>query len=200
MADPATYRPKPGEIPTEPGVYRFRDRNGRVIYVGKAKNLRARLSNYFQTVAALHQRTQQMVTTATGVERTVVRTGVACLALEYSWSKEYAPWFNIKYRDDKSYPYLAVTMSEDVPRVLVTRGKKRRGNRYFGPCSHAWAIRETVDLLLRVFPIRSCSQGVYKRAQQSGRPCLLGYIDKGSAGGRRGGRGGRARGRDGDEQ
>lgn len=178
MADPATYRPKPGEIPTEPGVYRFRDRNGRVIYVGKAKNLRARLSNYFQNVAALHPRTQQMVTTATGVEWTVVRTEVESLALEYSWIKEYAPRFNIKYRDDKSYPYLAVTMSEDVPRVLVTRGKKRRGNRYFGPYSHAWAIRETVDLLLRVFPIRSCSQGVYKRAQQSGRPCLLGYIDK----------------------
>src|SRR5699024_138237 len=123
MADPATYRPKPGEIPTEPGVYRFRDRNGRVIYVGKAKNLRARLSNYFQNVAALHPRTQQMVTTATGVEWTVVRTEVESLALEYSWIKEYAPRFNIKYRDDRSYPYLAVTMSEDVPRVLVTAAR-----------------------------------------------------------------------------
>ena len=181
MADPSTYRPRPGEIPTDPGVYRFRDSHGRVIYVGKAKNLRARLSNYFQNVSGLHQRTQQMVTTAASVEWTVVGTEVESLALEYSWIKQYDPRFNVKYRDDKSYPYLAVTMSEDVPRVLVTRGAKRKGNRYFGPYSHAWAIRETVDLLLRVFPIRSCSQGVYKRAQQTGRPCLLGYIDKCSA-------------------
>ncbi|HIZ35958.1 MAG TPA: excinuclease ABC subunit UvrC [Candidatus Ruania gallistercoris] len=181
MADPSTYRPRPGEIPTGPGVYRFRDSHGRVIYVGKAKNLRARLSNYFQNVSGLHPRTQQMVTTAASVEWTVVDTEVASLALEYSWIKQYDPRFNVKYTDDKSYPYLAVTMSEDVPRVLVTRGAKRKGNRYFGPYSHAWAIRETVDLLLRVFPIRSCSKGVYKRAQQTGRPCLLGYIDKCSA-------------------
>ncbi len=178
MADPSTYRPKPGEIPTDPGVYRFRDAHGRVIYVGKAKNLRARLSSYFQNVAGLHPRTQQMVTTAASVEWTVVATEVESLALEYSWIKTYDPRFNVKYTDDKSYPYLAVTMSEEVPRVLVTRGAKRKGNRYFGPYSHAWAIRETVDLLLRVFPIRSCSKGVYNRAQQSGRPCLLGYIDK----------------------
>lgn len=178
MADPSTYRPKPGEIPTDPGVYRFRDAHGRVIYVGKAKNLRARLSSYFQNVAGLHPRTQQMVTTAASVEWTVVATEVESLALEYSWIKTYDPRFNVKYRDDKSYPYLAVTMSEEVPRVLVTRGAKRKGNRYFGPYSHAWAIRETVDLLLRVFPIRSCSKGVYNRARQSGRPCLLGYIDK----------------------
>ncbi|MBZ2194706.1 excinuclease ABC subunit UvrC [Occultella gossypii] len=178
MADPSTYRPKPGEIPESPGVYRFRDPHGRVIYVGKAINLRSRLSSYFQNITALHPRTQQMVTTASSVEWTVVANEVESLALEYSWIKEYDPRFNVKYRDDKSYPYLAVTMGEEVPRVQVMRGAKRKGTRYFGPYSHAWAIRETVDLLLRVFPIRSCSSGVYKRAAQSGRPCLLGYIDK----------------------
>ncbi|HLS49240.1 MAG TPA: excinuclease ABC subunit UvrC, partial [Actinomycetaceae bacterium] len=178
MADPATYRPKPGEIPTSPGVYRFRDEHGRVIYVGKAKNLRARLSSYFQDVAGLHPRTQQMVTTAAAVEWTVVATEVASLALEYSWIKEYEPRFNVKYRDDKSYPYLAVTMADEVPRAMVMRGAKRKGNRYFGPYGHAWAIRETVDLMLRVFPMRTCSTGVYRRAQRAGRPCLLGYIDK----------------------
>ncbi|MGF0116708.1 excinuclease ABC subunit UvrC [Promicromonospora sp. Marseille-Q5078] len=181
MADPATYRPKPGEIPTSPGVYRFRDVHGRVIYVGKAKNLRARLSSYFQDVAHLHHRTQTMVTTAASVEWTVVGTEVEALALEYSWIKEYDPRFNVKYRDDKSYPYLAVTMAEEVPRAQVMRGAKRPGTRYFGPYGHAWAIRETLDLLLRVFPVRTCSAGVYRRAQQTGRPCLLGYIDKCSA-------------------
>ncbi|MEG3613760.1 excinuclease ABC subunit UvrC [Isoptericola haloaureus] len=181
MADPATYRPRAGEIPTSPGVYRFRDPHGRVIYVGKAKNLRQRLSNYFQDVANLHHRTQRMVTTAASVEWTVVGTEVEALALEYSWIKEYDPRFNVKYRDDKSYPYLAVTMGEEIPRAQVMRGTKRRGTRYFGPYGHAWAIRETLDLLLRVFPVRTCSAGVYRRAQQSGRPCLLGYIDKCSA-------------------
>ncbi|WP_166847448.1 excinuclease ABC subunit UvrC [Isoptericola sp. BMS4] len=181
MADPATYRPKPGEIPTSPGVYRFRDPHGRVIYVGKAKNLRARLSSYFQDVAHLHHRTQTMVTTAASVEWTVVGTEVEALALEYSWIKEFDPRFNVKYRDDKSYPYLAVTMADAVPRAQVMRGAKRPGNRYFGPYGHAWAIRETLDLLLRVFPVRTCSAGVYKRAHASGRPCLLGYIDKCSA-------------------
>src|SRR5690554_117315 len=172
MADPTTYRPRPGEIPTDPGVYRFRDQHRRVIYVGKAKNLRARLANYFQDVAALHPRTAAMVTTAASVEWTVVNTEVEALALEYSWIKEFEPRFNVKYRDDKSYPYLAVTMGERVPRVQVMRGAKRAGTRYFGPYGHAWAIRETVDLLLRVFPIRSCSSGVYQRAQRAGRPCL----------------------------
>ncbi|WP_159797319.1 excinuclease ABC subunit UvrC [Puerhibacterium puerhi] len=181
MADPATYRPAPGEIPTSPGVYRFRDAHGRVIYVGKAKNLRSRLSSYFQDIANLHHRTQTMVTTAASVEWTVVGTEVEALALEYTWIKQYDPRFNVKYRDDKSYPYLAVTMSEAVPRAQVMRGAKRPGTRYFGPYGHAWAIRETLDLLLRVFPIRTCSAGVYKRAQASGRPCLLGYIDKCSA-------------------
>ncbi|HET7398447.1 MAG TPA: excinuclease ABC subunit UvrC [Intrasporangium sp.] len=181
MADPTTYRPKPGEIPTDPGVYRFRDAHGRVVYVGKAKSLRPRLSSYFQDLSALHPRTATMVTTAASVEWTVVRTEVEALQLEYSWIKEFDPRFNVKYRDDKSYPYLAVTMGEEVPRAQVMRGAKRKGTRYFGPYGHAWAIRETLDLLLRVFPVRTCSSGVYRRAAASGRPCLLGYIDKCSA-------------------
>ncbi len=178
---PLAYRPEPGSIPTQPGVYRFRDAKGRVIYVGKAKNLRARLSSYFQDVANLHQRTATMVTTAASVEWTVVKTEVEALQLEYSWIKEYDPRFNVKYRDDKSYPWLAVTIGDEYPRVMVGRGAKKKGTRYFGPYSHAWAIRETVDLLLRVFPMRSCSNGVFKRSAQIGRPCLLGYIDKCSA-------------------
>ena len=181
MADPTTYRPKPGEIPIDPGVYRFRDQHGRVIYVGKAKSLRPRLSSYFQDITALHPRTATMVTTAASVEWTVVRTEVEALQLEYSWIKEFDPRFNVKYRDDKSYPFLAVTMGEEFPRAQVMRGAKRKGTRYFGPYGHAWAIRETLDLLLRVFPLRTCSSGVFKRAAASGRPCLLGYIDKCSA-------------------
>jgi excinuclease ABC subunit C len=178
---PASYRPEPGSIPTQPGVYRFRDARGRVVYVGKAKNLRARLSSYFQDIANLHQRTATMVTTAASVEWTVVSTEVEALQLEYSWIKEFDPRFNVKYRDDKSYPWLAVTVGEDYPRVMVGRGAKKKGTKYFGPYSHAWAIRETVDLLLRVFPMRSCTNGVFKRSAQIGRPCLLGYIDKCSA-------------------
>src|SRR5690625_1762507 len=178
MADPATYRPKPGEIPTDPGVYRFFDEHGRVVYVCKAKSLRARLSSYFQDVAGLHPRTQHMVTTAARVEWTVVANEVEALTLEYSWIKEFKPRFNVQYRDDKSYPYLAVTMGEEIPRVQVMRGKRKAGTRYFVPYTHAWAIRETVDLLLRVFPMRSCSAGVLRRAQRAGRPCLLGYIGK----------------------
>ncbi|GAA1923788.1 excinuclease ABC subunit UvrC [Nocardioides marmoribigeumensis] len=181
MADPATYRPAPGTIPTSPGVYRFRDAKGRVIYVGKAKNLRARLTSYFQDLSGLHARTATMVTSAASVEWTVVNTEVEALQLEYSWIKEFDPRFNVKYRDDKSYPWLAVTVSEEFPRVMVGRGAKKKGTRYFGPYSHAWAIRDTVDQLLRVFPMRSCSAGVFKRSQQVGRPCLLGYIDKCSA-------------------
>lgn len=181
MADPATYRPAPGSIPVEPGVYRFRDEHGRVIYVGKATSLRSRLGSYFQDIAGLHPRTQRMVRTAAGVEWTVVRNEVEALQLEYAWIKEFDPRFNVKYRDDKSYPYLAVTMGEEFPRAQVMRGRKRKGTRYFGPYTHAWAIRETLDLLLRVFPVRTCSSGVFKRAGQVGRPCLLGYIDKCSA-------------------
>ena len=181
MADPATYRPAPGTIPTSAGVYRFRDATGRVIYVGKAKSLRSRLSSYFQDLGALHPRTRQMVTTAAAVDWTVVGTEVEALQLEYSWIKEYDPRFNVKYRDDKSYPSLAVTLHEDYPRLQVMRGPKKKGVRYFGPYAHAWAIRETLDLLLRVFPARTCSNGVFRRAEQVGRPCLLGYIDKCSA-------------------
>jgi excinuclease ABC subunit C len=181
VADPHGFRPAPGSIPESPGVYRFRDRHGRVIYVGKAKNLRSRLNSYFADFASLHPRTQAMLSTAAGVDWTVVGTEVESLQLEYSWIKEFSPRFNIRYRDDKSYPYLAVTLGEDFPRVMVMRGAKRRGTRYFGPYSHAWAIRETVDTLLRVFPVRTCSAGVFKRAGQIGRPCLLGYIGKCSA-------------------
>ncbi|MEU6909780.1 excinuclease ABC subunit UvrC [Streptomyces coeruleorubidus] len=181
MADPSSYRPKPGEIPDSPGVYRFRDEHRRVIYVGKAKSLRQRLANYFQDLAGLHPRTRSMVTTAASVEWTVVSTEVEALQLEYSWIKEYDPRFNVKYRDDKSYPYLAVTMNEEFPRVQVMRGHKKKGVRYFGPYAHAWAIRDTVDLLLRVFPVRTCSAGVFKNAARTGRPCLLGYIEKCSA-------------------
>jgi excinuclease ABC subunit C len=178
VADPSSYRPAPGSIPDSPGVYRFSDPSGRVIYVGKAKNLRARLSSYFQDLVHLHPRTQAMVTTASKVEWTVVGSEVESLQLEYSWIKEYDPRFNVKYRDDKSYPWLAITLNEDYPRVMVGRGQKKKGVRYFGPYSHAWAIRETVDLLLRVFPMRSCSKGVFNRHRQIGRPCLLGYIGK----------------------
>ncbi|MEV6208769.1 excinuclease ABC subunit UvrC [Kitasatospora sp. NPDC051914] len=178
MADPSTYRPAPGAIPLSPGVYRFRDEHGRVIYVGKAKSLRPRLSSYFQDIAGLHPRTATMVTTAASVEWTVVGTEVEALQLEYSWIKEFDPRFNVKYRDDKSYPELAVTLNEEFPRVQVMRGAHKKGVRYFGPYGHAWAIRETVDLLLRVFPVRTCSNGVFKRAGQVGRPCLLGYIGK----------------------
>jgi excinuclease ABC subunit C len=178
VADPTTYRPATGTIPTSPGVYKFRDERGRVIYVGKAKNLRARLSSYFQDLANLHPRTASMVLAASSVEWTVVGTEVEALQLEYSWIKEYDPRFNVKYRDDKSYPWLAVTVSEEFPRAMVGRGAKRPGVRYFGPYSHAWAIRDTMDQLLRVFPMRSCSAGVFKRAKDIGRPCLLGDIGK----------------------
>ncbi|MFD0142115.1 MULTISPECIES: excinuclease ABC subunit UvrC [unclassified Streptomyces] len=181
MADPSSYRPKPGQIPDSPGVYKFRDEHRRVIYVGKAKSLRQRLANYFQPLASLHPRTATMVTTAASVEWTVVSTEVEALQLEYSWIKEYDPRFNVKYRDDKSYPYLAVTLNEEFPRVQVMRGHKKKGVRYFGPYAHAWAIRETVDLMLRVFPVRTCSAGVFRNAASAGRPCLLGYIGKCSA-------------------
>ncbi|MFI8422597.1 excinuclease ABC subunit UvrC [Streptomyces sp. NPDC085479] len=181
MADPSSYRPKPGQIPDSPGVYKFRDEHRRVIYVGKAKSLKQRLANYFQPIVSLHPRTATMVTTAASVEWTVVSTEVEALQLEYTWIKEYDPRFNVKYRDDKSYPYLAVTLNEEFPRVQVMRGHKKKGVRYFGPYAHAWAIRETVDLMLRVFPVRTCSAGVFRNAASAGRPCLLGYIGKCSA-------------------
>jgi excinuclease ABC subunit C len=180
VADPATYRPQTGEIPTNPGVYRFRDSHGRVIYVGKAKNLRSRLNSYFANPAGLLPKTHAMVYAASSVEWTVVGSELESLQLEYTWIKEFKPRFNVVFRDDKTYPYLALTMSEKLPRVQVMRGDRRKGTRYFGPYT-AGAIRETMDTLLRVFPVRSCSAGVLKRAQASGRPCLLGYIDKCSA-------------------
>lgn len=178
MADTVSYRPKPGEIPTRPGVYRFRDAAGRILYVGKAKSLRARLSNYFAPLTSLHERTRRMVTTAASVEWTVVGSEFEALQLEFSWIKEFNPPFNVQFRDDKSYPYLAITMGEIVPRVMVTRNKNIPGARYFGPYTHVWALRETVDLMLKVFPIRSCSDTIYRRAEQRGRPCLLGDIGK----------------------
>jgi excinuclease ABC subunit C len=181
VADPSTYRPAPGTIPEAPGVYKFRDADRRVIYVGKAKSLRSRLNSYFADLAGLHPRTRQMVTTAAGVEWTVVTTEVEALQLEYNWIKEFDPRFNVRYRDDKTYPVLAVTLYEEYPRLHVYRGPRRKGVRYFGPYAHAWAIRETLDLLLRVFPARTCSTGVFRRHGQIGRPCLLGYIDKCSA-------------------
>lgn len=159
-------------------MYRFRDIHHRVIYVGKAKSLRSRLTSYFADLSSLHPRTRQMVTTAASVEWTVVSTEVEALQLEYNWIKEFDPRFNVRYRDDKSYPMLAVTMAEEYPRLFVYRGPRRKGVRYFGPYSHAWAIRETLDLLTRVFPARTCSSGVFKRHKQINRPCLLGYIDK----------------------
>ncbi|MDK8843575.1 excinuclease ABC subunit UvrC [Corynebacterium striatum] len=178
MADPTTYRPAPGTIPTEPGVYKFRNENRRVIYVGKAKNLRARLSNYFQDITQLHPRTRQMVLTAASVEWTVVASEVEALQLEYTWIKRFDPRFNVMYRDDKTYPMLAVSVGEAVPRAFFYRGPRRKGVRYFGPYSHAWAVRETLDLLTRVFPMRTCAKGVYNRHERLGRPCLLGYIGK----------------------
>ncbi len=181
VADPTTYRPSPGSIPDAPGVYKFRDATKRVVYVGKAKSLRSRLNSYFADITGLHPRTRQMVTTAASVEWTVVSTEVEALQLEYNWIKEFDPRFNVRYRDDKSYPVLAVTMNEEFPRLHVYRGARKKGVRYFGPYAHAWAIRETLDLLLRVFPARTCSAGVFKRHGQIGRPCLLGYIGKCSA-------------------
>lgn len=178
MADPQTYRPPAGTIPNDPGVYKFRDDNRRVIYVGKAKSLRARLSNYFQDITALHPRTRQMVLTAASVEWTVVGSEVEALQLEYTWIKKFDPRFNVMYRDDKTYPMLAVSVGEKIPRAFFYRGPRRKGVRYFGPYSHAWAVRETLDLLTRVFPMRTCSKGVYNRHEKLGRPCLLGYIGK----------------------
>lgn len=178
MADPASYRPAPGSIPTGPGVYRFSDAQGRVLYVGKAKSLRSRLNSYFADPSALHFRTQTMVRTAARVEWTLVRNELEALQLEYTWIKQFDPRFNVKYRDDKSYPWVAVTWSEEFPRVFVGRGAQRRGTRYFGPYAQAWAIRETIDELLRAFPMRSCTGGVFRAAKASGRPCLMGYIGK----------------------
>lgn len=173
-----SYRPQPGEIPTNPGVYRFRDDAGRVLYVGKAKNLRARLSNYFAPLHTLHERTRRMVTTATGVEWTVVGSDVEALQLEYMWIKEFSPPFNVRYKDDKSYPFLAITLADEAPRVMVTRNPRIRGAKYFGPYPKVWAVHEVIDLMIKVFPIRTCSDSAYKRAMATGRPCFPGQIGR----------------------
>ena len=178
MSTTVNYRPAAGEIPTQPGVYRFSDPDGRVVYVGKANNLRARLANYFAPLASLHERTRRMVLAASKVEWTVVGSEFEALQLEYTWIKEFNPAFNVKFRDDKSYPYLAISLGDDVPRVMITRNRSLPGARYFGPYTKVWAIRETVDLMLKAFPMRSCSDSIYKRAEQAGRPCLLGDIGK----------------------
>ena len=170
---------KPKDIPTGPGVYRWRDAQERVIYVGKAKNLRSRLNSYFGN--DLHPRTQTMVNTAASVDWVMVRTETEALQLEYAWIKEFDPNFNVRYRDDKSYPYLAVSTAEEFPRAYVYRGDKRKGNTYFGPYVQAWAIRNSLDHLLRVFPVRSCTAGVFRNAKAAGRPCLLAHIDRCSA-------------------
>lgn len=172
------YKPKPGEIPTNPGVYRFRDRDGRVLYVGKAKNLRARLSNYFAPLQTLHERTRRMVMTAASVEWTVVATDVDSLQLEYQWIKEFDPPFNVRYKDDKSYPFMAITLADEAPRVIVTRNRRIPGAKYFGPYPKVWAVHDTIDLMIKVFPIRTCSDSSYKKAMATGRPCFPGQIGR----------------------
>jgi excinuclease ABC subunit C len=171
-------RPPAGTIPDSPGSYQFKDGAGRVIYVGKAKSLRSRLANYFADPRGLHPRTAQMVATAESVEWIEVRNEVEALMLEYSLIKTFRPRFNVRLVDDKSYPFLSVTTTDEWPRALVTRSKKRQGNRFFGPYAHAYAIRETLDLLLRTFPIRTCTDGKFERHERSGRPCLLFHIEK----------------------
>lgn len=178
MANALPYKPKPGEIPTQPGVYRFRDADGRVLYVGKAKNLRARLSNYFAPLHTLHERTRRMVTTATSVEWTVVASDVESLQLEYMWIQEFSPPFNVRYKDDKSYPYMAITLADEAPRVIVTRNRRIPGARYFGPYPKIWAVHDTIDLMIKVFPIRTCSDASYKKAMATGRPCFPGQIGR----------------------
>ena len=172
------YRPRPGEIPTSPGVYRFRDADRRVLYVGKAKNLRARLSNYFAPLHTLHERTRRMVTTAASVEWTVVGSEVEALQLEITWINEFKPPFNVRFKDDKSYPYLAVTLGDEAPRAVVTRNRKIPGARYFGPYPKMWAINDTLEILLKLFPIRTCKDSDYRRAIASGKPCFAGQIGR----------------------
>jgi excinuclease ABC subunit C len=174
----AVSKPPTGSIPTSPGSYQFKDELGRVLYVGKASNLRSRLSNYFQDASVLHPRTAAMVAAASTVEWIEVRNELEALMLEYSLIKQHRPRFNVRLRDDKSYPFLAVTVDEEWPRAVVMRGTRRKGTRYFGPYAHAWAIRETLDLLLRTFPVRTCSQGKFNQHQRLGKPCLLFHIEK----------------------
>ena len=181
MANEVSFRPKTGDIPTNPGVYRFLDANGRVLYVGKAKNLRARLSSYFAPLDTLPEKTRRMVKTASDVNWTIVKSEFEALQLEFTWIKEYDPPFNVVFKDDKSYPYLAISMAEEIPRAMITRNRDAKGSKYFGPYTSSWAVRETLDTLLKVYPVRSCSTGVYKRAKAANRPCLLADIAKCSA-------------------
>lgn len=181
MANELPFRPKTGEIPTQPGVYRWLDANGRVLYVGKAKNLRARLSSYFGPLDSLHERTRRMVTSSADLKWTIVNTEYEALQLEFTWIKEFDPPFNVRFKDDKSYPYLAVSIGEAIPRAFITRNRELKGVKYFGPYTQAWAVRETLDTLLKVYPVRSCTKGVFQRAQSSNRACLLGDIAKCSA-------------------
>jgi len=178
MANDLSFRPKSSEIPTNPGVYRFLDETGRVLYVGKAKNLRARLTSYFAPINTLQEKTRRMVTSARDVNWTIVKTEFEALQLEFTWIKEFNPPFNVRFKDDKSYPYLAITMSDRVPRVFITRNREIKGAKYFGPYTQAWAIRDTLDSLLKVYPIRSCSTGVFNTAKSTNRPCLLADIGK----------------------
>ena len=173
-----SFKPDPGTIPTEPGCYLWRDARDRVIYVGKAKSLRARLSSYFQAWSGIQQRTRSMLEAARSVEWIVCANEVEALHLEYNLIKRHRPRYNVRYTDDKSYPYLAITVQDDVPRAMVRRNPKRDGTRYFGPYAHAYAIRESLDLLLRVFPVRTCSQGVFDRCRRTDRPCLLHHIGR----------------------
>ncbi|MEY2955141.1 MAG: hypothetical protein RL530_742, partial [Actinomycetota bacterium] len=178
MAQELDWRPQTGEIPTGPGVYRFLDAGGRVLYVGKAKSLRARLSNYFGPLDSLHERTRRMVTTAVDVKWVIVKSEYEALQLEFMWIKQFDPPFNVVFKDDKSYPYLAVSLSDAFPRAFITRNRELKGVKYFGPYTQAWAVRETLDTLLKVYPVRSCTQGIFDRAKRTGRPCLLGDIGK----------------------
>ncbi len=178
MSVATSPRPKPDAVPDHPGVYLFRDAGGRVIYVGKAISLRKRTASYFQPLRNLHPRTAAMMESSATLEWVLVRGEVEALQLEYNLIKQHRPRYNVRYRDDKSYPWLAVTVGEEIPRPRVERGAKRKGTRYFGPYAHAYAIRETLDLLLRTFPMRTCSQGVFERQRRLGRPCILYDIDK----------------------
>jgi len=178
MSTELEWRPKTGDIPVAPGVYRWLDAKGRILYVGKAKNLRARLSSYFAPLDSLHSRTRRMVETARDLQWTIVKSEFEALQLEFMWIKEFDPPFNVRLRDDKSYPYLAITLGDEVPRVFITRNRELRGVKYFGPFMNAWALRETLDTLLKVYPVRSCSPGVYQRAKSAKRACLLGDIGK----------------------
>ena len=173
--------PKTGSIPTDPGVYRWFDSNDRILYVGKAKNLRARLTSYFGKPSTLHERTRRMVSTAVRIDWTIVKTEFEALQLEFTWIKQFNPPFNVQFKDDKSYPYLAISMEEEFPRVFITRNRNSSGTRYFGPYTQAWSVRETIDSLLRVFPLRSCTSSGFATAKRTNRPCLLADVGKCSA-------------------